>query len=139
MNLRCCSCFRSPSRPGIAARGVRRLAVLGVLLASVLAPAAVLTSPAVAATRPVAAAPELLAFHSFHLGGGGGFGRRQVGIGGFRRRGSSHTLRRVVHAVAFAYFLHLFFSHGGLSIVLWLLVIGLIVHVFRRRRTRRYV
>jgi hypothetical protein len=118
---------------------MRRATVLGVLLASILAPAAALTSPAAAAIRPVAAAPQLLAFHSFHFSGGGGFGRRHVGIGGFGRRGSSHTLRRVAHAVAFAYFLHLFFSHGGLSIVLWLLVIGLIVHLLRRRRTRRYV
>ena len=123
----------------MAARRMRRVTVLAGLLASILAPAAALTSPAGAATRPVAAAPQLLAFHSFHFGGGGGFGRRHVRIGGFGRRGSSHTLRRVVHAVAFAYFLHLFFSHGGLSIVLWLVVIGLIVHVFRRRRTRRYV
>lgn len=134
-----CSCLRWPVSPGIAARPMRRVTLLAALLASILAPQAALTSPAAAATRPVAAAPQLLAFRSFHFSGGGGFGRRHIGIGGYGRRGSSHTLRRVVHAVAFAYFLHLFFTHGGLSIVLWLLVIGLIVHLLRRRRTRRYV
>ncbi len=137
--MRGCSCFCLPACPGIAAGRIRRVTVIAVLLASILAPAAAFTSPAAAATRPMAAPPQLLAFRSFHLSSGGGFGRRHVGIGGFGRRGSSHVLRRVVHAVAFAYFLHLFFSHGGLSIVLWLLVIGLIVHLFRRRRARRYV
>lgn len=133
------SCFRPFACSGIAARRMRHVTVLAALLASILAPSAALTSPAAAATRPVAVASQLVAFRSFHFSGGGGFGRRHVGIGGFGSRRSSHTLRRVVHAVAFAYFLHLFFTHGGLSIVLWLLVIGLIVHLFRRRRTRRYV
>jgi hypothetical protein len=137
--MRFSSCFCSPIGSGLASKRMRRVTVLAALLASILVPAAALTSPAAAATRPAAAAPQLLAFRSFHFSGGGGFGRRHVGIGGFGRRRSSHTLRRVAHAVAFAYFLHLFFSHGGLSIVLWLLVIGLIVHLLRRRRSRRYV
>ena len=120
-------------------RRIRRVTVIAVLLVSILAPAAASMSPAAAATRPSGAAPQLLAFRGFHFSGGGGFGRRHVGIGGFGRRGASHAFRRAVHAVAFAYFLHLFFSRGGLSIVMWLLIIGLIVHLFRRRRTRRYV
>jgi hypothetical protein len=137
--MRFSSCCGSSVCSGIAARRMRHVIVLAALLASILGPSAALTSPAAAATRPVAAVSQLLAFRAFHFSGGGGFGRRHVGIGGFGRRRSSHTLRRVVHAVAFAYFLHLIFSHGGLSIVLWLLVIGLIVHLFRRRRARRYV
>jgi hypothetical protein len=137
--MRRCSCFRSPACPGIAAGRLKRVTVVAVLLASVFAPAAALARPPAAATRPVAAAPQLLAFRGFHFSGGGGFGRRHVGIGRFGRRGSSQTLRRLAHALALAYLLHLFFSHGGLSIVLWLLVIGLIVHLIRRRRTRRYV
>lgn len=118
---------------------MRRLTVVAVLLVSILGPTAAVTSPAAAASRSVATGPQLLAFRGFHFSGAGGFGRRHVGFGGLGRRGSSHTVRRVAHALAFAYFLHLFFSHGGLSIVLWLLVIGLVVHLFRRRRTRRYV
>jgi hypothetical protein len=117
---------------------MRRLAVLSALLVTVLGSAPVFPGSAAAGSRPVARAPQLLAFRGFHLGGAGGLGRRHVGFGGFGRRGSSHGLRRVAHALAFAYLLHLFFSHGGLSILLWLLVIGLIVHFFRRRSRRRY-
>jgi len=39
--------------------------------------------------------------------------------------------------LVFAYLLHLFFSHGGISILIWLLVIGLMVHFVRRGRRRR--
>lgn len=101
-------------------------------------PAVAVTSSAAAGSTSVATSPQLLAFRGgFHFGGGGGFGRRHSLFGGFGRRGSSHVFRRVVHALAFAYLLHLFFSHGGLSILLWLLVIGLVVHLLRRRRSRR--
>ncbi len=115
---------------------MRRLTILGALLLSVLAPAAVLQSSASAKSAPVSSAPQLLAFRGFHLGGGG-FGRRRFGSGGFGRRGSSHVLRHIAHALVFAYLLHLFFSHGGISILIWLLVIGLIVHFVRRRGRRR--
>ncbi len=115
---------------------MRRLITLGALLLSVLAPAATLESSASAAIAPAAPAPELLAFRGFHLGGGG-FRHRGFGFGGLGRRGSHHVLRRIAHALVFAYILHLFFSHGGLSILLWLLVIGLIVHFLRRGRRRR--
>jgi hypothetical protein len=113
---------------------MKRLTILAAVLVSVLAPVAALRSSAVAGTGSTSTAPQLLAFHGLHFGGGG-LGRRYTGFGGGRRR-SSHTLRRIAHAVAFAYFLHLFFSHGGLSILLWLLIIGLVVHFLRRRRAR---
>ena len=117
---------------------MRRLTILGAVLASVLIPAAGVVSSSSAGTTSVASAPQLVAFRGFHLGGGGGgFGRRRFGFAGSGRRGSSHILRRVGHALAFAYLLHLFFSHGGLSILVWLLVIGFIVHRLRRRRSRR--
>jgi len=122
---------------------MRRLVILGALLLSVLAPAAALQSPAMAASVPRASAPELLAFRGFHLGGGGfhlggaRLARHRFGSGGLGRRGSSHFVRRVAHAVAFAYLLHLFFSHGGVSILIWLLIIGLVVHFVGRGRRRR--
>jgi hypothetical protein len=116
---------------------MRRVAVLVALLVTVLGSAAVSPGLAAAGGRSAPRAPQLLAFRGFHLGGGG-FGQRHVGYGGLGQRRSSHTLRRVAHAVAFAYFLHLFFSHGGLSILLWVLLIGLVVHFLRRRSRRRY-
>ncbi len=117
---------------------MKRLTILAALMVSLLVPAlAVGSSVTVRSARP-AGAPELLAFRGgFHLGGGG-FGRRSFGSGGFGRRSSSRSLlHRVARALAFAYLLHLFFSHGGLSILLWLLIIGLMVHFVRRRRRRR--
>jgi hypothetical protein len=116
---------------------MRRLAVVAVLFVSTLVPAATVAASAMAGTASASSAPQLVAFRGFHLGGGRGFGRRYSGFGGLRRRGSSHALRRIAHALVFAYFLHLFFSHGGLSILLWLLVIGLVVHFLRRSRRRR--
>ncbi len=115
---------------------MRRLVILTALLLSVLGPAATLESSASAAGGPASHAPELLAFRGFHLGGGG-FGRHRSGFGGRGRRGSSHVLRRVAHALVFAYLLHLLFSNGGISILIWLLVIGLVVHFVRRGRRRR--
>ncbi len=115
---------------------MKRLFILSALLLSVLAPAAALGSSTSATSPPVSSAPQLLAFRGFHLGGGG-FGRHRFGFGGLGRRGSSHVFRRIAHALVFAYILHLFFSHGGISILLWLLVIGLIVHFVRRGQRRR--
>ncbi len=87
--------------------------------------------------------PRLIAFRA-HFGGGfgrrsvfgGGFGRRR-GVFGSRRGRSRGFLHNVARFLAFSFLLHLFFSHGGLSILLWLIVIGLVVHFVRRRR-RRY-
>ena len=112
---------------------MRRTAILAAVVMSLVAPAVALYS----APPGARTAPELVAFRGFHLHSGGGFGGRRSGFGGFGRRGSRGFLRRAVHALAFAYLLHLFFSHGGLSLLLWLLVIGLVVHLLRRRR-RRY-
>lgn len=118
---------------------MKRLGILAALILAIFASVDALHGSAPSGAMSVSRAPELVAFRGFHLhlGGGGGFGRRRVGSGGFGRRGSRGVLRHVVHALAFAYLLHLLFSHGGLSLLLWLLVIGLIVHVLRRRR-RRY-
>lgn len=116
---------------------MRRLAILAALIMTVVTPAVALEGSVAGRGPSVSSAPELVAFRGFHFGGGGGFGRRRVGFGGVGRRGSSRVLRRVVHALAFAYLLHLLFSHGGLSVLLWLLAIGLVVHLLRRRR-RRY-
>ncbi len=124
---------------------MRHLLILGALVLSVLAPAAALQSSANAKSPSASRAPELLAFRGFHLGGGGGgfhlgggsLGRHRSGFGGLGRGGSHHVVRRVAQALAFAYLLHLFFSHGGISILIWLLVIGLIVHFVRRGRRRR--
>jgi hypothetical protein len=120
---------------------MRRVAILTALLASLLAPAVALQSSALTGSPPAPNAPRLLAFRG-HIGGfrlgGGGFRRRSVGFGGFGRRNRSPgLLRRIARALAFAYLLHLFFSHGGLSILLWLLIIGLVVYFIRRRRRPR--
>lgn len=118
---------------------MKRFAIVAALVMAISAPAVALYGSAQSGRASVSSSPQLVAFRGFHLhvGGGGAFGRHRVGFGAFGRRGSHGLLRRVVHALAFAYLLHLFFSHGGLSLLLWLLVIGLVVHLFRRRR-RRY-
>ncbi len=116
---------------------MRQVVLLAALIGSLLVPAVALGDSATisGATRP--GSPELLAFRGgFHLGGRG-FSRRGFGSGAFGRRSSSRgLLHRVARALAFAYLLHLFFSHGGLSILVWLLVIGLLVSLVRRRRAR---
>jgi hypothetical protein len=55
---------------------------------------------------------------------------------GYGRRSPS-LLHRVVKTAIWLYVLHLFFTHGGLSIVLWVIIIGLVLSLARRRR-RRY-
>jgi uncharacterized membrane protein len=119
---------------------MRRLVILAALLVGALAPAAALHSSAISRDASASHAPQLVAFRGhfggFHLGGGG-FGRPRAGYGRLGRRGSHRVVRRVVHGLAFAYFLHLFFGSGGVSLLFWLLVIGLVVHMLRRRR-RRY-
>jgi fatty acid desaturase len=118
---------------------MRRLSALLALLAF-LAPVA---TAAAGAGPAAASSPEILAFRGFHLGGGsfgrsrsfGGYGYRRRGFGLFGRRRHGF-LRTVARYLAFAYLAHLFFSHGGVSILLWLLIIGLVVHLLRRRRRR---
>ena len=43
----------------------------------------------------------------------------------------------MVKTAIWLYILHLFFSHGGLSILLWVIIIALVLSLVRRRR-RRY-
>lgn len=113
---------------------MRRLSIAAAVIAVALLPGA-----AVAATStpgPSVATVRLVAFRGFHLGGGGF--RRPTGFFGSRGFGRrTSVLHRVARALAFAYLLHLFFTHGGLSIILWLLIIGLAVHFLRRRRRLR--
>jgi hypothetical protein len=77
------------------------------------------------------------AFHShFHFGSSR---RRVYGIGGARRARRGHSvLRRAAKTALWLYILHLFFSHGGLSVLLWIVIIGLVVSFVRRRRRRYY-
>ena len=116
---------------------MRRLAILATLLTTLLVPIAAVAGQSATVKAPGSAAPRLLALRgSFHLGSGG-FRSRGIGFGGFGRRSSSRgLLHRVARALAFAFLLHLFFSHGGISILLWLVIIGIVVHLVRRRRRR---
>jgi hypothetical protein len=124
---------------------MRRLLLLSPLLAVLagpVAPAGAVGRPAPALTRPSAVVPTLAAFRSRF---GGGFGRsrysspryssRGRGVFGGRAR-SRGLLHRIARALAFAYILHLFFSHGGLSFLLWIVVIALVVRFVHRRRRR---
>ena len=52
---------------------------------------------------------------------------------GYGRRSPS-LLHRVVKTAIWLYILHLFFTHGGLSILLWIIIIGFVVSLVRRRR-----
>jgi hypothetical protein len=75
----------------------------------------------------------LAAFRS-HLS----FGRshsRSYGFSGVRRSRPRHNLlRRAAKTAFWLYVLHLFFSHGALSILLWIVIIGLVMSLVRRRR-----
>jgi hypothetical protein len=86
---------------------------------------------------------QLAAFHSrlggSRFGGGGLFSRRRAYGYGYRGRYYSRPslFHRIARALAFAYILHLLFTNGVFSIVLWILLIAIISHLFRRR-PRRY-
>jgi hypothetical protein len=115
-----------------------RFAFYGLLTAAVIAiaiPTIGLARPSIAVASPSSShSARFVAFHfgaRRSFGGGGGF------LGG-RSRSSHPVLRHVAHTLAFAYVLHLLFSHGGVSILLWLIVIAVIVHLVRRRRRTRY-
>ena len=83
----------------------------------------------------VHAAPEPVAFRS-HVGLGRVRGR-SYGFGGVSRRSGHSLLRRAVKTAIWLYILHLFVSHGGLSILLWIVIIAMVISLVRRRR-RRY-
>jgi hypothetical protein len=80
-------------------------------------------------------------FGGSHFGGGRsgrsifGSGRRSIFGSSRSRRGLLHRIARVL---ALAYIAHLLFSHGGLSILLWIAIIALVVMLWRWRRRRRF-
>lgn len=122
---------------------MRCLRLLLVLLAATATPVALQVSTAAAAGVGPSGpeSTQLLAFRGhfggFHLGGSR-YGRSRFGGGVFGRRAATRGLfRRIARALAFAYIFHLLFSHGGISLLIWLIVIGLLFHLFRRRRRRR--
>jgi hypothetical protein len=104
--------------------------VLAAMLAMLVAMPACASAPAgrarILETRT---APTLVAFHSRF---------RSYGYRGISRGRPRHTLlRRAVKTAIWLYILHLFFSHGGLSVLLWIVIIGVVLSLVRRRR-RRY-
>jgi uncharacterized membrane protein len=120
----------------------RRLRTLGTaaLMGVILTTVGVAPAPG-STTKPKTV--QLAAFHSRFGGsrfGGGGLSsrRRAYGYGYHGRYYSRPSLfHRIARALAFAYILHLLFTNGVFSILLWILVIAIISHLFRRRR-RRY-
>jgi hypothetical protein len=118
---------------------MRRVILIVVLAAFSAAPAAASagdfsrpSQPALAAAHP---APVFAALgrRGFRFGSSRS---RGYGYGyGYRRRPS--LLHRAVKTAIWLYVLHLFFTHGGLSILLWIVIIGLVMSLIRRRR-RRY-
>jgi hypothetical protein len=96
-------------------------------------------APAASVARP---APVLAAFRSrFGFGSRSRYGYRygsRYGYGyGYGRRSPS-LLHRVVKTAIWLYILHLFFTHGGLSILLWIISIGFIPSLVRRHRRYSY-
>jgi hypothetical protein len=115
-------------------------------LAAVTAIGVTLGTAAVAPVPSSTAKPTTLQLAAFHsrfggsrFGGGGLFSRRRAYGYGYRGRYYSRPslFHRIARALAFAYILHLLFTNGVFSIVLWILVIAMISHLFRRR-SRRY-
>jgi hypothetical protein len=115
--------------------------VLLLVLAALSAMAA--ASPATAATTHFspAAQPALAAAHRapvfVRLGGGFHFGRSRSYGYGYNSRRRHSLLHRAFKTAIWLYVLHLFFTHGGLSILLWIVLIGLVLSLVRRPR-RRY-
>jgi hypothetical protein len=112
-----------------------------VLTGAVLGVVAVAPAPA---GTPKARTVQLAAFHSrfggSRFGGGGFFSRRRTyGYGSRGRYYSRPSLfHRIARALAFAYILHLLFTNGAFSVLLWIVIIAIFSHLFRRRRPRRY-
>jgi hypothetical protein len=125
-----------------------RFALFGLLLAAAIFPisgghvAAASTAPQRVApiADVVRSGPVFAAFRS-RLGFGSRsrsvFGSRNRYGYGYSRRSPS-LLHRVVKTAIWLYVLHLFFAHGGLSILLWIVIIGLVLALARSRRRRRY-
>ncbi len=116
-------------------RTLGALAAIGVVLGTVA------VGPAPAGTS----APHTMELAAFHgrfgsrFGGSSLFGRHRTYGYGYRGRNYSRRslLHRVGRALAFAYILHLLFTNGVFSLLLWILLIAVISHLFRRR-ARRY-
>jgi hypothetical protein len=80
----------------------------------------------------------LVAFRGrgFHLGGGL-FGRSR-GYSYYGGYGSRHSiLHHVGRTLFFVSLLHLFFSSGAASLLIWIVIIAVIAHLFRRSRSGR--
>lgn len=112
-------------------------AAVSVVLATAPAPAAEANTaiPRVAPAATVAqSAPVFAAFRSrfFRFGS-----RSRYGYGYGHRRRSPSFLHRVVKTAIWLYVLHLVFAHGGLSVLLWIIIIAFVLSLLRRRR-RRY-
>jgi hypothetical protein len=124
---------------------MRRLGIIIAVIALLTAPGLVSVASGQTGRPAAVAVPLPLArfggFGGSHFGGshfGGGLFSRHRSSFGSRRSGSGRgLLHRVARALAFAYIFHLLFSHGGFSILLWIVIIALVVHLVRRRR-RRY-
>jgi hypothetical protein len=120
---------------------VALIAALVVVLVIPTATAAAAATPARAVAPAAGVAPPAPVFAAFRsrLGLGSrsrfGFGStRRYGYGyGYARRSPS-LLHRVVKTAIWLYILHLFFTHGGLSILLWIIIIGFVLSLVRRRR-----
>jgi hypothetical protein len=114
---------------------MRRYPVLIALVFTIAAPVMSSSAPA-AAYPPASSKTQFIAFRGL-FGGARSSSRGRTFLGG--RRGRSHgLLRSIARALALAYILHLLFGHGGMGILIWLIVIGLVVHLVRRRRRQRY-
>lgn len=132
---------------------MRRLLILPPLLVLLALPAAASANSTPTVVRPVAATAfggDASTARFARFGGGGRSGGRGFFGGSSRSRGgglfgsrgrsrgrSRGIFSRIARALAFAYIFHLFFSHGGLSILVWIGLIALIVMFMRRRRRRR--
>lgn len=120
---------------------VALIAAIVVVLAIPTSTAAAATAPARGAAPAASVAPPAPVFAAFRsrLGFGSrshfGFGSRsRYGYGYSYARRSPSLLHRVVKTAIWLYILHLFFTHGGLSILLWIIVIGFVLSLVRRRR-----
>lgn len=121
----------------------KRLSALGAALTigAILGMSSIPSAPPAPSKQRV----QLAAFHSRFGGsrfGGGGFFSRHRSYGyGYGSRGRYYSrpslFHRIARALAFAYILHLLFTNGAFSVVLWIVIIAIFFHLFRRR-PRRY-
>lgn len=101
---------------------------LALAPAAVAAPRAPSPRPVLVAARP---GPTIVAFHLLRLRPS-----RRYSYGYGYRQPRHSLLHRAIRTAAWLYVLHLFFTHGGLSVLLWIVLIGLVLSLLRRRRGR---